>query len=263
MAGRSRSYPAVGLGEAVELARKLYDKMGKAPNTGEGIVKILGYKGINGSSARRLSALRQYGLLDSRDGNMDALSQRSLTILLEPDGSAERATEICAAAREPAIFSELLDAFQDGLPTDEGLVSYLVRQEDFAHSGAEKLVAVLRNTMTLVDATPRRYSEHKDGDQTRTAAKERERTPPPPPGDKGVQGGHQMPSLRTEGAQPFDLPIPLSEGTATLRIPMPMSAESYDLLTEALTMTLKLYRPTITRPQEAPADGDGAEEDEG
>jgi len=35
--------------------------------------------------------------------------------------------------------------------------------------------------------------------------------------------------------------------TATLRMPVPMSLEDYDLLTEGLTMSLKLYKGTITK----------------
>jgi hypothetical protein len=68
-----------------------------------------------------------------------------------------------------------------------------------------------------------------------------------------------MPEIQAENARPFDLPIPLAAGMATLRMPVPMSLEDYDLLTEALTLSLKLYKANLTKrpePAGAPQDGD-------
>ena len=67
-----------------------------------------------------------------------------------------------------------------------------------------------------------------------------------------------MPQIETAqtAVKSFDLPIPLAGGTATLRIPVPMSLEDYDLLTEALEMSLKLYKGTITKQVQAPSEDD-------
>ena len=45
--------------------------------------------------------------------------------------------------------------------------------------------------------------------------------------------------------RPFDLPILLDSGTATLRMPVPMSESDYALLTNALATFLELYRTQL------------------
>lgn len=246
---RGRGYPGLGLNEAIRLAKLLYEKAGKAPNTAEGIVKAWGYGGMHGKSGRVLSALRQYGLIEARANEMLALSQRALTILLEPESSEERVDATLAAAMEPAVFAEILQEFPDGLPGDDGLVSYLVRKQDFSHDSAELLVAVLRDTMALVDSIKQRYNGASGGAKP---ANERGETPPEKPRTPPPPGG-SMPEIQTEHARPFDLPIPLAAGTATLRIPVPMTADDFELLTEAIALNLKLYRANLTKKPEPPA----------
>lgn len=146
--GRSPSYPSLHLGEAIEKAEKLYRKEGRAKVPAEVAVGAWGYNGINGASARVLAALRQYGLVDDADGNV-SVSDRAITILLEPNDSRDRGEAILSAAREPQVFAAIQDEFPGGLPSERGLVAFLVRKLGFTEDGAQKVNAVLRDTLAL------------------------------------------------------------------------------------------------------------------
>ena len=149
---RSRNYPGMGLREAIEKARQLYDSNGKAAVAKDAAVKAWGYKGLNGASLRVLGALNQYGLLDIPESKTVKLSARALAILLEPEDSAERAQALLDAAHTPPVFAEIQEHYPDGLPGDEGLKSYLVRTLNFTDEAAVNLIASLRDTIALADS---------------------------------------------------------------------------------------------------------------
>ena len=57
-----------------------------------------------------------------------------------------------------------------------------------------------------------------------------------------------MPDISKEDARPLDIPIPLvSGGRATLRIPVPLSEEDYEILTSLLDVNLKGMKRAIVR----------------
>ena len=178
MAGKSRSrnYPAFGLADAIQKARQLYDRDGRAAVGADVAVQAWGYSGLNGASLRTLGAMRQYGLLDAPAPKTVKLSHDALTILLEPDDSPERAEAIRSAATAPAMFQEIREQYPDNLPSDTAVISWLVRTHQFNGDAAKGLIASYRDTMGLVDQAgkrdipPRRDRHEQDqgGDQPPT-----------------------------------------------------------------------------------------------
>lgn len=256
--GRGRSYPSIGLPEAIKRARAIFTKSGQAPTTETAIVMAWGFSGVHGTSGRLLSALRQYGLLEKRNDSLMALTQRALTILLEPPESAERSEAIVKAAQEPTMFTEIAEAFPDGIPSDEGLVSRLVRDTNwgFTHKGAEKLVAVLHETMNLVDEPGTRYSTDGDGDDNQEDA------PPPPDRDRPPKRPEDraMPSTGAVATKDWDLTIPMIGGGQTIvRMPIPMSEENFVMLKGLIAANLDAVHRAIVREPDA----DGHPEDDG
>ena len=247
--GRGRSYPVIGLGEAITKASQLKDQDGTALTTPDAAVRAWGFKTLNGSSLRVVSALRQYGLL-SDTGDQTKLSDRALTILLEPEGSAERQDALRAAAAQPAIFREIEEHYENNLPGEEALRSYIVRKLNLKEGPADKLAVSLRETRELVNGFGRSYS---------TPETEIPRVPETPETPEHLrQRGGSMPQIQSQQAQPFDLPILLDAGQATLRMPVPMSDEDFETLTEALELNLRLYRKKLTKGATAPpSSGEG------
>lgn len=167
MAGKVRSpnYPAFDLGEAIQRARQLYEQEGTAHTPPEIAVTAWGYNSLNGASARVLSAVRQYGLVEDV-GRDVRVSERALAILLDPEGSAEYQEALRAAAREPGVFAEILDEYPNGLPSDQTVVAHLVRKRGFTEDGAKKLNAVLRATLDLVSRSDGRYIREEEPERS-------------------------------------------------------------------------------------------------
>lgn len=128
---RSPNYPSLSLGEAIEMTRKLHAKNRSNPIDREAAAKDLGYTGLTGRSGKVLATLGQYGLVE-KAGKGGLRVSRAATILMygDDDPSLRRSTLI-EAAFLPSLFAELHERFSDGVPSENSLKNYLIR-ENFA-----------------------------------------------------------------------------------------------------------------------------------
>jgi hypothetical protein len=154
---RSRNYPALSLKEAIDRARVFYQKEGRAKVDATSAVVAWGYGSLNGASMRTLAALRQYGLLDGSNDEI-RLSERGLTLLLEPENSPEYSTALREALTAPSLFQDVLAEYPDGLPSDVALISYLVRKQGFGEAAARSMIDALRESMELVESNGALYN---------------------------------------------------------------------------------------------------------
>lgn len=172
---RSPNYPAFGLPEGIERARKVYDRehTHKAPK--EVIAKALGYQGINGKSLTVLSTLKKYGLLEEVGKDL-RISADTLTILVEPISSLERADAIRRAAFAPVLFDEIRKTYGDTIPSDENLRSFLLRK-GFLQAAVDAPIRAYRETIGLVNSLPKAENggipeEHGEPDMDTTTVQE-------------------------------------------------------------------------------------------
>ena len=90
---RSPRYPNIGLREALEKVRSVYeaDHRNKIPK--ELVAQHMGYTGLNGKSLGVISAVTKYGLLE---GGRDSMwvTERAQDILVREPGDPERARAI-------------------------------------------------------------------------------------------------------------------------------------------------------------------------
>jgi hypothetical protein len=246
---RSPNYPSMSLPTAIERARALYKRDGKAAIPIESAVRAWDYTSLNGRSLRALGALRAYGLLEYPEPKKVKLTARALTILLEPDVSFDRMTAVQEAALTPPIFAQLREQYSDGMPSDQSMISALVRG-NFNEEAATKLISAFRATMDLAfDSDSQEVSGTSSGAE--------------PPGLQGDEGSSKdfrkttekrMPDLTGQDARPYDLTLALMDGVqATLRIPRQMSADNYSLLTTLLDANLKAMKKALVR---SATDGD-------
>lgn len=154
---RSRNYPALSLGEALERARELYKQEGRSRTPAAVAVGAWGYNSLNGASLRVVSALRQYGLIEGSNEEM-RLSPRALTLLLEPEQNPDYADALHEALRTPAVFQEIIQEYGEDIPSDGALVSYLVRKLQFGEQGARTLIDAFRASVELVRTKTTSYS---------------------------------------------------------------------------------------------------------
>ena len=157
---RSRNYPSLSLGEALQRARELYKKEGRARVPAAVLVSAWGYNSLNGASLRVLSALRQYGLLEGSNEE-SRLSSRALTLILEPEESPDYNEALHEALAAPALFQEIIQEYGEDVPSDGALVSYLVRKQNFSESGARILIESFRESVDLVRSRAASYTPAK------------------------------------------------------------------------------------------------------
>ena len=140
---RSPNYPAVGLGEAVVLIEKIWDKAHRTRMADEAAIAAMGYH-VHGKSRTLLSALKKYGLLEEEaDGSY--VSDQAMCILL-PGSDDEKLSALQQAARKPELFAEL--AVSHARTSDTVLRSHLLRQ-GFSKRGAEQAAAAFRETVKI------------------------------------------------------------------------------------------------------------------
>ena len=148
MAKRSPRYPRQNLSKSIEMTRKLFSGAHQSKIDVDSAAKVIGYSGSGGgAAASALGALRQFGLVDGLRGDM-AVSDLAMRIL-EPMDDEERVTAIREAAMKPEIFERIVSQFGGKLPgSDEPIRSFLIRNEGFSASGADELIATLRETLS-------------------------------------------------------------------------------------------------------------------
>ena len=144
---RSPIYPATDLAAALEDIRRVYQQETRGPFVSEVAARALGYKSLSGPARKRLSALRQYGLLVQKRGGEARLSERALTLVLGRSASREYQAALREAALEPPLFRELVESSEDS--SEESLRHSLIVERGFTPSGASEVLKAFHRTMAL------------------------------------------------------------------------------------------------------------------
>ncbi|MCB5175529.1 hypothetical protein [Microvirga lenta] len=159
---RSPRYPIIGLREALDRARHVYEADHRNRIPKELVAKHMGYNSLNGKSLGVISAVSKYGLLEGRADQM-WISERAVVIFEHPPGDAERAEALRAAASEPELFNELSSNFP-GKASDAALRSFLITKRKFLPEAADRAVRSYRETKELVEAEGGEYNGAADDD---------------------------------------------------------------------------------------------------
>src|ERR1041385_1255249 len=149
MSNRSPRYPRISLGDAIQRSHLLFDREGRSPMTEGVAVRHLGYKGINGTSNKVLSALRKYGLLeDVKDGVKLSGDAIVLAAHRNDRTNADWTAAAARCAQRVELFQEIEKDFGRS-PSEQNLAAQLVVR-GFSQDGALKAARAYRATMELV-----------------------------------------------------------------------------------------------------------------
>ncbi|UPA24582.1 hypothetical protein [Shinella oryzae] len=124
---RSPSYPSINIEQAIAFAEKIHSSNRTNPIDREAAVRDMGYSGITGHSGKMIASMLQYGLLEKFGKGEVRISTRAVDIL-HPDVASDRLFALNSAAFEPELFSRLRIRFADGVPSENNLRSFLVRE---------------------------------------------------------------------------------------------------------------------------------------
>lgn len=146
---RSPEYPAESLKRCVELAQKLYERDRQSWTTSETAVKHLGYNTLNGKSRTTLSAIRKFGLIEYRGGDL-RVTELAMRILV-PKNPAEKTAALQEALLQPKLYQWFLEEFPGwDLPSDETMRARLIRDREFNPSAVKGILEDLKTSVEYV-----------------------------------------------------------------------------------------------------------------
>jgi len=152
---KSPNHPAITLENAIGLARKLYKREGRSTVKPEVAVISWGYNSLSGPASRRISSLRQYGLIGPTASGVQ-LTERALRILIDPKSSQKYIEALQDAALEPKIFQEIRDKYPEA--SDDALYSHLVIENKFAEKAASRVIKSYRANIAFAKLTEKDYT---------------------------------------------------------------------------------------------------------
>lgn len=127
---RSPGYPNIGIEQALETVRKLYDKVRRNPIDREAAAKEIGYSGLTGPAAKMLSNLSHFGLIEKAGmGDLRVCELAVEALYGHPDSKRKRA--IRTAAFSPELFKLIQERHSDGYVSEHALRN-LLKREGFA-----------------------------------------------------------------------------------------------------------------------------------
>lgn len=133
---KSPNAPAYSLQECLEDTRKIFRVENQVPTSRESIADHLGLAAQSGPFNRKLSSLRQYGLLEPLGKDL-RVSDLFLRIDHATD-ETERRRSLREALGRPTIFQGLLAQYEStGMPSDVNLTNQLILKYRFTKKNAE------------------------------------------------------------------------------------------------------------------------------
>lgn len=142
---RSPSFPFIGLREAVERARRLYEAERRNAARPEVAVTHWGYSPKSSGGKQTIAALRAFGLLEG-DGSV-RLTELAVRILLEDAGSEGWRELVRQAALSPPVYATLWERYGADLPSDRNLRAWLVLELGFNENAVGDLLRGYKETL--------------------------------------------------------------------------------------------------------------------
>jgi hypothetical protein len=123
---RSPGYPSIPLEDAIVYAGKLWTNVRQNTIDREAAVKDIGYSGLTGQSAKMLSNLGHYGLIEKAGKGGVRVTDLAVSIL-HPNDPIEKREALTRAAYTPELYAELKNQYPDGYVSENALRNYLMR----------------------------------------------------------------------------------------------------------------------------------------
>lgn len=142
---KSPRAPSIALDDAIERAIKVYDKERRNPAPVDVIAQNMGYKDSkNGAAMAILASLKYYGLLDKVGVGMLSVSKDIEAYKFAPSEQLKN-SQIIKWLKTPPVFLELIEKYQEGLPSDATLKFELIQMGFSPEAANSCLQAFLRS----------------------------------------------------------------------------------------------------------------------
>ena len=178
---KSPRAPSIFLEEALARAMKVYDRERLHPSPTEIIAQHLGYKSANnGSALGTIASLRYFGLLERPKEGMLSVAKEVESYKFAPEEKLKRSL-LLGFLKRPALYSDLLEKYESGLPSDANLKFELI-QRGFAPQAAESALAVFKASVDFANYYDGEHSdevkEEEDYDDSQSLSPAANYSPP-------------------------------------------------------------------------------------
>lgn len=147
---KSPRAPSISLDEALTRVMKMYDRERLHPAPTDVVAQNLGYKSANnGRALSTLASLRYFGLLERQKEGMFSVAKGVESYKFAPEEKLKRSL-LLDFLKSPPLYSELLEKYESGLPSDANLKFELI-QRGFAPQAAELALAVFKGSVAFAD----------------------------------------------------------------------------------------------------------------
>lgn len=147
---KSPRAPSFPLDDALDRVMKVYERERLHPAPTDVVAQHLGYKSANnGSALSALASLRYFGLLERPKEGMLAVSKDIEAYKYAPAEELKRSL-LLSFLRHPALYNELLEKYESGLPSDANLKFELI-QRGFIPQAAESALIVFKQSVDFAD----------------------------------------------------------------------------------------------------------------
>jgi len=123
---RSPGYPGIPLSKAIDIVGRLHSKVRTNILDREAAVKDMGYSGLTGQSAKILSDLSHFNLVEKAGKGGVRVTELAARVL-HPHNTAERVAALQEAAYSPELFAQFKANWPDGFVTENVLRTWLMR----------------------------------------------------------------------------------------------------------------------------------------
>lgn len=237
---RGPAYPYVGLQQAVDLSRKMYEFTKRTPALPDAVVKeAWAYSPTSSSGQKVLAALRYFGLVEDvqvGEAKQIKLSDRAYRILIDRPGSPDRKKALHDAVLAPKAYAYCWKKFDGEFPP--AMRSHLIFDQGFNEGTIDVFLRDYKDSIRFAGL----YEVHAEADM---AAPETDGNSHSNKSSERVESSMEVKASADSSAkQPestggnktwievFNLP----EGAVTIQIPASLSPSSFEDLVDGLDL---------------------------
>ena len=217
---RSPGYPMMSLEEAIQRANILWDKDKNNPIPLKAVYEHLGYKTEGGYGGRVLAAMKHFGLIYEKQGDIN-LTDEAVDLAIHEASDEKYIETIKKLALKPAIYERIFNDYNGNLPSDSTLKIKLIKDYEFNPDKVNSFLSDFRRTIEYArvdesNIVGEKITHKETGMVSRDENKSREKFTPPPP---------LPPDDKTQMLEMQFLLSPTKRGN--INIPYPLTADEW------------------------------------